>query len=86
MLPKVKLNHVHAEHNHVCSVSGVVSAFKLSGSAAADAILQVTQLLAPLIASKKKLPCNLIRWTIKPYVAKGIVLDSQAIANIMQFC
>ena len=76
LLPKVTVTHIHAKHNHTCCISGVVSAVKFSGNATTDAVLQVTQLLAPLIASKKKLPYNLIRWTINPHVAKGIVLDS----------
>ena len=80
----MKIVDVQAEHNHECNISGAVSAFKLSGMAASEAISQVTHVLAPLIASKKPLPCNLIRWTIKPHISKGVVLDSTAILNIMR--
>ena len=84
LLPRVKITAVHAEHNHECNISGIVSAFKLSGDAHKMAIAQVTHVLAPLIATKKPLPCNLIRWTIKPYISKGVVLNSAAILNIMR--
>ena len=84
LLPKVTLTEVHGEHNHECTISGAVSAFKLSGMVVKESISLVTQLLAPLIASKKPLPCNLIRWTIKPHISKGLVLDSTAIYSIMR--
>ena len=41
-------------------------------------------MLAPLILSKRPLSCNLVGWTIRPYLAPGILLDSKAIGNIMR--
>jgi len=83
LLPKVKIANAQAEYNHECHISGSVLTFKLSGMAAKEAISQVTLVLVSRITSKKPLPCNLIRWTIKPHISKGIVLDSTAILNIM---
>ena len=84
LLPKVQIIEVDPKHNHGCDIAGAIVSHKLSGNPVKTAISQVTQLLAPLLASKKPLPCNLIRWTIKPHISKGIVLDSKAIANIMR--
>ena len=80
----MKIIAVHPKHNHACDIAGAIVSHRLSGNPVKEAISQVTQLLALLLASNKPLPCNLIRWIIKPHISKGIVLDSHAIANIMR--
>ena len=73
ILPKVRLLEVKPYHNHLCNIAGAVVSYKKSGKCFEEAISQVTQMLAPLILSKRPVPFNLIRWTIKPHLSTGII-------------
>lgn len=84
ILPKVTISEVYPIHNHPCNIASAVVSYKKSGKSVEEAISQVTQILAPLILSKKPLPCNLVRWTIKPHISPGVVLESKTIGNIMR--
>lgn len=80
---KVKILRCNGYHNHDCNVNSAAASQRKSGHMVSQAKSTVTQILAPYILSKRPLPCNLIRWTIMPYVAKGVVLNSKTIGNIM---
>ena len=82
--PTVKVGRIYPYHNHDCNLNSAAASKRKSGLQAASTIQQVTQVLAPYIRSQRPLPCNLIRWTIKPYIASNVVLDSKTIGNIMR--
>ena len=71
-------------HNHLCNQAAAVVSYKKSGKGADEAISQITRMLAPLILSKRPLSYNLVWWTIEPYLAPGILLDSKAVGNILR--
>ena len=82
--PNVCITSVNPYHNHDCNVGAAAVSQRKSGTSTSQAITTITQVLAPFILSKRALPCNIIRHTIKPYVSRDIFLDTQTIANMMQ--
>ena len=83
-LPNARLTAVEPHHNHQCNQAAAVVSYKKSGKGADEAISQITRMLAPLILSKRPLSYNLVWWTIEPYLAPGILLDSKAVGNILR--
>ena len=71
-------------HNHPCDVSTAVVSKKKSGKAVACAISQLTDILAPWLVNNKKIQCNVIRRTIRPYCATDVTLTDQNIRSILR--
>lgn len=83
-LPLVDIMEVVSEHNHDCDIALAVVSQRLSGKSVKNAVDAVYDALAPLLASGKPVKYNLIRSTIKPYVAPGVELHSKVIENIVR--
>lgn len=84
LLPTVHIISVNPNHNHECNQGSADASFRKSGNAYKEDIALLTQVLGPLIVSKRPIPCNVIRWTIKPFLVPGIHLNSKTIGNIMR--
>lgn len=81
---KTEITGVNTQHNHPLDVPSVVMSQKKAGTSVQSAISQVTEILAPLIRSGKKIECNLLRHTISPYISSGVILDDVAIRSILR--
>ena len=81
---KTEITGVNTQHNHPLDVPSVVMSQKKAGTSVQPAISQVTEILAPLIRSGKKIECNLLRHTISPYISSGVILDDVAIRSILR--
>ena len=79
-----QITGVNTQHNHPLDVASCVMSKKKAGKAVQSAISQVTEILAPLIRSGKKIECNLLRHTISPYISSEVILDDVAIRSILR--
>lgn len=81
---KVQIVKVEPYHNHDCNANTAAVSARRSGKAVSAALSSITQVLAPQILSGRKIPVNLVRWTIKPYLSPDVVLDTKSVSNIMR--
>jgi len=63
---------------------GGAASFVIGGDLQFNPISQVTEILAPLIRSGKKIECNLLRHTLSPYISSEVILDDVAIRSILR--
>ena len=80
----VRIDRVDATHNHDCNEGSYNVSLRKSGHSIRNSIKILTQVLAPYMVSGRPIPCNVLRWTIKPYVTSDVHLCSQTIANIIR--
>lgn len=78
-----RITTVVGTHNHPCDIPTAVVSRKKGGKAVSAAITRLTNILGPFLAKNTKMPCNLIRRTIEPYVSPGVTLSDVNIRSIL---